>query len=183
MSIVAQPIKVSLSIDKHQESVQLNNTKVKRIVVAFFLIVSFLVLFFFFKIKVKCRRLSSDSPSTGKNKPNVSTSGMKLTIKATLSGCRKPSSSQREIPKKKATKTLKNVEIRSNLPEDEQTKPTTYTLDLEAKRQRFLQSSDDANVSLNSLEIEENPEAIGGLASFVKRSPIHHDSRKENENF
>jgi len=159
MSIVTQPIKVSLSIDKHQESVQLNNTK----------------------IKVKCRRLSSDSPSTGKTKPNVSTSGMKLTIKATLSGCRKPSSSQREIPKKKTTKTPKNVEIRSNPPEDEPTKPTTYTLDLEAKRQRFLQASDDANVSSNSLEIEENPEAIGGLASFVKRSPIHHDSPQQTK--
>jgi hypothetical protein len=45
------------------------------------------------QIKVKCRRLSTESEST-KNKESIGGNGMKLTIKATLSGCRKPNNNR-----------------------------------------------------------------------------------------
>ncbi len=62
-------------------------------------------------MKVKCRRLSSESESS-KNKESTVGSGMKLTIKTTLSGCRKPTNNTTLSPvinKKKTGRTVSSV--------------------------------------------------------------------------
>lgn len=111
---------------------------------------------------------------------------MKLTIKTKLTGCRKPNQNRDPSPiinKKKAN--------RINLPiKQEELPKMTYTLDLESKRQRFiepstshssshdpLESSDDTSTNDSTIpedipetnEIFENI-ADGGLASFVRSS-------------
>ncbi|CAF1278220.1 unnamed protein product [Adineta ricciae] len=189
-SIIASPIKVVLPIDAKHELVQLNNTK----------------------IKVKCRRLSSESENQ-KNKDSSVGSGMKLTIKTSLSGCRKPSSSRDLSPvmnKKKAARTSSSVKQQkssnsTDIPVKQEEPPTiTYTLDLEAKRQRFIEpttaqathdeSDNDTNTSSSDTnfssippeshadmnESHDNNESLGGivdggLASFVKSSSINDD--------
>lgn len=60
----------------------------------------------FEKIKVKCRRSSNE------NKESTVGAGMKLTIKTTLSGCRKPSNNRELTPntnKKKSNRTNSSV--------------------------------------------------------------------------
>ncbi|CAF3420939.1 unnamed protein product [Rotaria sp. Silwood1] len=188
-SIIASPIKVVLPMETKQELVHLNN-----------------------KIKVKCRRLSSETENI-KDKDSSVGAGVKLTIKTTLSGCRKPSSNREltsNINKKKTGRTVSSVKQQKNsnmndiTVKQEESPKVTYTLDLEAKRQRFIEpaniqsnhdesdkdtttSSNDTNVSLipreshtDINEIHDNNELLegiadGGLASFVKSSAINDD--------
>ncbi|UJR27129.1 hypothetical protein I4U23_008428 [Adineta vaga] len=188
-SIIASPIKVVLPLDTKHELVQLNNTK----------------------IKVKCRRLSSESEN--KNKDSSVGKGMKLTIKTSLSGCRKPSNNRDLSPvinKKKTSRTGTTVKQPKNsnsndvLVKQEEPPKITYTLDLEAKRQRFIEPStvqpvhdefdNDNNTSSSSTNLSSIPTeshidmndshdnneslisiADGGLASFVKSSSMNDD--------
>ncbi|CAF1060677.1 unnamed protein product [Rotaria sordida] len=189
-SIIASPIKVVLPIETKQELTHVNNTK----------------------IKVKCRRLSSENENI-KNKESSGGASVKLTIKTTLSGCRKPSSNREltsNINKKKTGRTISSVKQQKNSNmndisvKQEESPKITYTLDLEAKRQRFIEpaniqsnhdepdkdintSSNRTNVSLIPREshtdindIHDNNESLGGiadggLASFVKSSSINDD--------
>ncbi|CAF4088763.1 unnamed protein product [Rotaria sp. Silwood2] len=209
-SIIASPVKVVLPMEAKQELIHINNTK----------------------IKVKCRRLSSEAENI-KNKESSVGAGMKLTIKTTLSGCRKPSSNRELTPninKKKTGRTISSVKQQKNsntndIPVKQEESPKiTYTLgknfkqgfmnkynfdlmsylDLEAKRQRFIEpaniqsnhdeSDKDTNISLNDTNISlipreshtdineshDNNETLegiadGGLASFVKSSAINDD--------
>ena len=91
-----------LPLESKQELVHFNNTKVcasKEIAV---LIDGHLSL----QIKVKCRRLSTEPESSGQSsaapvgklKQGASSSGMKLTIKTSLSGCRKPTDDRQLSP-------------------------------------------------------------------------------------
>ncbi|CAF2126855.1 unnamed protein product [Rotaria magnacalcarata] len=189
-SILASPIKLVVPMEPKQELTHMNKTK----------------------IKVKCRRLSSEAENI-KNKDSSVGAGMKLTIKTTLSGCRKPNNNREMIPslsKKKTAQTISSakqqkISTANDVPVKQEELPKiSYTLDLEAKRQRFIQpannqsihdesykdinsSSNDTNFSLipsesntDINEIHDNNELLegiadGGLASFVKSSSINED--------
>lgn len=81
-------------MEAKQELVHFNNTKV-----CFELLPrAFCYLYSLEQIKVKCRRLSSGSESGKTKEPSIGGSGMKLTIKTKLSGCRKPNSTREPSP-------------------------------------------------------------------------------------
>ncbi|CAF3589268.1 unnamed protein product [Adineta steineri] len=195
-SIIANSIKVVLPIETKQELVHLNNTK----------------------IKVKCRHTSPESDNN-KNKELSVGNGMRLTIKTSLSGCRKPNNNRELSPiinKKKAGRTISNVKQQKNSNSNdnpikqEEVPKISYTLDLEAKRQRFIEpstvqlvhnepdsdnntSSSDTNISLIPIELnadinesQDNIESLGsiadgGLASFVKSSTMNNDFYHANK--
>jgi hypothetical protein len=193
-SIIASPIKVIVPIETKQEFVHFNNTK----------------------MKVKCRRLSSESESS-KTKESAVGSGMKLTIKTTLSGCRKPTNNTALSPvinKKKTGRTVSSVKQQKNSNDvsvkHEELPKITYTLDLEAKRQRFIEpanvqsihdeSDSNDNTSSSGTNVSSFPEetnadineshdnnellggiAAGGLSSFVKNTTMDDDYYHPNK--
>ncbi|CAF1567101.1 unnamed protein product [Rotaria sp. Silwood1] len=161
------------------------------------------------KIKVKCRRLSTDSESS-KNKEAIISHEVQLTIKSTEDEDRKGNNNRnllRTIRKKKIGRPLLSVKQKKNDNYSQHGDPSriSYKLGLKTKRQHFIhnshvkpilddiESANDTNISSVSsksltdhIESRDHNKGLFDItdddpASFVKKSIIDKDCHKDNE--